>query len=118
MQNDLPKGIAKDQNSLQAYGSQLSFLSSELSSAQNVSASTMLEITAKQQRVTKLSGDISRVRSRFNSLERQIAQNQARLNNLPEMRTFLEELNQKTIDFTVEAGSGADALVLVESASP
>jgi hypothetical protein len=119
LESDLPRGIAKDRNSLQGYRGQYSTLERDLASAQRASASNMIEITAKQQRVTRISGELNRVGSRILSLERQIAQNQARLKNLPEMRGFLEELHQKAaVNFTVESGSGADALVLMEPASP
>jgi hypothetical protein len=94
-------------------------LKSALSSAQAKRATTLLEQTARDQAIASLAGKLKRAVNKVGSLQKQIAESEARLSAVPKIRRFLESLDQKAqIRFAVCAECGDRDLVLIDGTQP
>src|SRR5439155_8447853 len=121
----LEKFQAAHENTLAKANAELPVLKRNLSDAQTTvrdlqsrQSSNVQEEAMRRPQIVAAASVVERIAQRIGRLQRQIAESQARLSAVPDVRTFIQSLHKRaTIRYIVSAECGDKELVLVDGQS-
>jgi hypothetical protein len=115
LEEGMKKALAGAERELPAEQARLLGLQSQLSTAASTRATSLPEQAALQRAVSSLQGQVKRAANKVGSLQKQIAESQARLAAVPNIRSFLESLHERAeLRYEIVAECGDRDLVLVD----